>query len=653
MDELSAKVGSTNQRVPVSELTALFEDPGWAEVYAATCCDSGEQLSLEQGRSFHDAVVAQNPITTADRLNLRCLRIGATAISCIAVQFKDRPYTRVDLGNNLLGDHAVLSVRSLIRALPEMRWLGLCGNIIGPDGARELAEELEGNSSLECLVLGEQDIGASVRGFRPNAIGDDGLEVLLRSVLRNPSAALTSLVLCRTSLGSEAGKHLAAFLADHKLMQHLDVSSNPLTSEGVCAFLPECARLHMLSLADTGCRGELIHSRLCGLLQKASNLAHLSLAHNPLETRPLRRMSRFLAGCESLVSLDLWDTALDTEGATALADAMLAAPVRTLTELDLSDNQLSQPEAATALAHAIAGSGVLQVLRLNRNSLGDDGVCELADALDPANADSVLQHLELCSCRIGTAGAQYLFACLANGNETLRVLRLADNFLDANLDVSLIDRLTNVHEVQLTGNRLSHSAVQKAGQICARNRQRYRDEEPSLLRAEMHRLLFQETKLEHARVQVADDEAEIDTRTVATEQAIGELKSLRASEAETQRHLQKRIAQEEALLQERLLALAETEKSLADAVLHYQNQAKESRLKLEEREQELLQLQLESEQVEKQLEKRRFDHPREVARVHQQIEEAEQQTMRLSQTAHDMRQQLKSLQGASLIDFQP
>merc|ERR1712151_1185513 len=126
---------------------------------------------------------------------------------------------------------------------------------------------------------------------------------------------------------------------------------------------------------------------------KSTALTHLSLAQNPLETRPLRRIVRAAANCETLVSLSLECTSTDTEGVTALADALLAAPVQSLTELDLSDNQLSQVEAATALAHAVAKS-VLQVLRLNRNALGDAGVRELADALDPQIcAGGSLQHL--------------------------------------------------------------------------------------------------------------------------------------------------------------------------------------------------------------------------------------------------------------------
>eukprot|EP00971_Amphidinium_carterae_P116031 2298478-Amphidinium_carterae.1 len=50
---------------------ALFEEPMWAEVYAAGCSDTGDPISLEQARLFHDAVLAQNPNRRTDRLSLR------------------------------------------------------------------------------------------------------------------------------------------------------------------------------------------------------------------------------------------------------------------------------------------------------------------------------------------------------------------------------------------------------------------------------------------------------------------------------------------------------------------------------------------------------------------------------------------------------
>lgn len=641
---------STSAQLALADIAALFEDSVWAEVYAACCCDTGETMGLEQARSFRDAVMAQNPSNSPERLTLRCLRVGATAVSCLALQLKDRGYTRVDLSDNQLGDHAVLAARSLIRALPKLQWLGLASNLIGPDGARELAEELETNRVLEGLVLGGNE--SEFHGARPNSIGADGLRAILEAVQKNPHPALTSLTLCNTALSAEAGRHLAAFLEHDRMLQHLDLSSNPLSSEGICALLPQCARLRVLNIADTGCRGELIHSQLCAMLQRASGLVHLSLAQNPLETRPFRRISRALAACESLVSLNLECTSMDTEGVTVLADALLAAPVQSLTELDLSDNQLSQVEAAAALAHTLANS-VLQVLRLNRNALGDAGIREIADALDSEVCPvGSLQHLEIGSCRIGTVGAGHLFACLAR-NETLRVLRIGDNFLGGALDIALIERLTHVTELQLAGNRLSHSALQRAAQTCARNRQRARDEGPFALRAEMHRLLFQETKLGQARKQVAADDAEIESRRLATQHAQIELRTLRTLEAEKRNNLVRQIELEKRILEESKAELVRIQHALVDKTTHYEDLGVALQKKREARELELVDLQDVCTAVEQDFENRKVEHPQQVTAVKTQIRMARNDAEQLDQNARKMEKQVQAISEKSLIDLKP
>lgn len=633
-----------------ADISSIFEDPAWAEVYVACCCDTGEALGLEQARSFRDAIQAQNPGTQPDRLSLRCLRIGATAVSCLAWQLKDRGYTRVDLSDNQLGDHAVLAVRSLIRALPRLQWLSLASNLIGTDGARELAEELEMNSMLEGLVLG--GVEADFQGARPNAIGADGCRALLEALQRNPSPALTSLTLCNTSLGAEAGRHIATFLESNTMLQHLDISSNPLSSEGVCALLPHCTQLRVLNMGDTGCRGELIHSQLSAMLHRATGLTQISLAQNPLETRPFRRISRALAQCESLVTLNLECTGMDTESVTVLADAMLGTPVQSLTELDLSDNQLCQVEAAAALAHTIAHT-VLQVLRLNRNALGDAGVRELADALDSRTCPgSSLQHLELGTCRIGNAGAGHLFACLAS-NQALRVLRIGDNFLDSALDIALIERLNYVTELNLTGNRLSHASMKRASETCARNRQRARDEVPNTLRAEIRRLRPQEAKLEATREQVAKDDAELSARQSATDHAAWELRQLRATEAEVQRQLKREIQDEERALEASRAQLIQTKQDLADSRTRYAQLGQDLRAELQEREKELADLQVQSSDLGDHFAMRKREHPAEIANVKNQMATAHSDAEQYHVAAKQMREQVSGLHDKSLVDFTP
>jgi len=396
-----------------------------------------------------------------------------------------------------------------------------------------------------------------------------------------------------------------------------------------------------------------VHPQLASLLQRTSSLTRLSLAHNPIEIRPLRRITRGVVACKSLVSLSLEGTSMGTEGITILVDALLAAPVQSLTELNVSNNSLSQLEAATALSHFIAKYTTLQILRLGQNALGDAGVLELAEALRPQNCpECSLQFLDLSRCRVGMAGAGHLMSCLAE-SDTLRVLRLGDNFLDDSLDMTLIDQLTSVHELQLAGNRLSHASLQHVAQITARNRHRTRDEEPSTLRSEVHRLLFQEAKLGKAREQVDRDEAEVARCQSATEAAQQQLQNLRQEERESQRQLSNRIEMEEIELSDRREMLENFKQRLTNASDGYAQRQQELRERLKGRERALTDLQVRADEAEFHFDRRRTEHPEEVENIKGRTVAAVEEAAHLKEQANNMRQQLKNYKEKTLIDFKP
>jgi len=281
------------------------------------------------------------------------------------------------------------------------------------------------------------------------------------------------------------------------------------------------------------------------------------------------------------------------------------------------------------------------------------GVRELADGLDSQTCPgSTLQHLELGSCRIGTAGAGHLFCCLAR-NDTLRVLRIGDNFLDSALDIALIERLTHITELGLSGNRLSHLAMNRSAQTCARNRQRARDEGPFILRAEMHRLLFQESKLETTREAVAKDDHEITSRQTITDQAAFELRQLRSSEAEAQRHLERQIEIEEEELEASHALLVQTGKDLQESKARYKLSREELRQRLKDREQELLDLQVQVSDLDEHFARRQTEHPQEVEQVKRQMTMALADAERHQVMAKQMREQVAALQAKSLVDFRP
>jgi len=461
------------------------------------------------------------------------------------------------------------------------------------------------------------------------------------------------LSLCNTSLDVDAGTILADFLKeDRGRLLHLDISSNRLASEGINILLPQCSRLRFLSIADTGCRGELIHAQLCGLLQSAQCLTHLSLAQNPLESRTLRRIAKAMANCGFLVSVCLERTSMDTQGITAVCDALMESPLHSITELDLTDNHISKPEETAVIARAVSHT-LVQTLRLSHNPLGDSGASELANVVDVQLCPAAsLRCLELSGCRIGTVGAGRILARLKH-NCSLRVLRLNDNFVDDKLDTNLVEQMTGVHDLQLSGNRLSHFTMQQIAQVCERNRQATRDQLPNQLRAHMHRLLFQEVKRERAREQKALDEAELQERQAAIERTSQELRMFRWTEAEAQKHLEGEIRQEEYILSDRRKELVETVEKLDSTIAHFEELHAQLSQTLRDREQELVDVKLGSDQLDDHFRRRKQEHPLQVHELKRRIQKANHEQKQFHASAKNMHRRLQAYREETLIDLRP
>lgn len=636
------------------------QDPLWQEVFSA-CSNAGDPPTPARARLFLNAVRSQNK-SMQDRLFLRGLRLNAGAISTLAAQLKDQPYTRLDFSSNVLGDTAGLPLRKLVMVLPHLRWLSLANCNLHLEAIRELSQELATNSTLEVLELGRVEVtsvpasrprsaASEASAGRPNVVGDVGLQLLLDGISKNPSSTLTSLSLCGTSLTVEAARQLSRGLSESCPLQHLDLSGNALTSEGVATLIPHCPHLRSLGLADTGCKGELVSAPLLHLLDKAHGLTRLAVGRNPLGPEPLRQLAWALANCKPLASLNLEATCMDAETAGILAEA-LACPDSSLTELDLSGNDLADIRASEALAR-LAGHGVLQSLRLNSSMFGDAGVENLARAVDTElSHGGCLQQLELSGCRISAVGAGHLLKSL-NRNEMLRSLHLADNFLDDKLDLQLLEGCHCLLELQVHGNRLSQGALQRIAQTIARNRDMAKHGEAYALRSEVHRLLFQEVKVNHHRQQLEEDGAEIFGRRTATEEATKELARVREESAELQRQMTNQIQASREELESRRQELVKTQVELEDTSRRYEGLQQELRGELREREQELAALQKKAAELEKRLNDRRAEHPQQVVSIRERIKAAESNTEQLHDQALHLKQQLRMLQDQSLIDFRP
>jgi Ran GTPase-activating protein (RanGAP) involved in mRNA processing and transport len=85
---------------------------------------------------------------------------------------------------------------------------------------------------------------------------------------------------------------------------------------------------------------------------------------------------------------------------------------------------------------------------------------------DPSQSGRI-KKFDFSACRLNDAGLIYLINALQN-NKNVQSIKLADNFFSENVEAILLETLnknTALTEIVLTGNRFSHSCLQKVKKI--------------------------------------------------------------------------------------------------------------------------------------------------------------------------------------------
>jgi len=79
---------------------------------------------------------------------------------------------------------------------------------------------------------------------------------------------------------------------------------------------------------------------------------------------------------------------------------------------------------------------------------------------------------------------------------------LADNFFSESIEAMILESLnknTALEEIELRGNRFSHSCLAKIKRITQRNIKTIEEQEPNKLKAEIYKLRYEHQKLEAAK----------------------------------------------------------------------------------------------------------------------------------------------------------
>ncbi|XP_061105905.1 tonsoku-like protein [Conger conger] len=257
--------------------------------------------------------------------------------------------TQLRLSGNRLSDDLMPELVSAATTMPRLRLLDLSANRITGEGLKKAALALEGRRqpAFPCL----EELVLSV-----NPLGDSVAEALSGVLSACPLLSTLSLQACGLT---------ARFLQQHRLLletalsgtghlRSVCLSHNALGSTGfelVLKTLPLRSLTHLyLSAVRSVPADPPLTGRLAALLaQEECALTHLSLAGNGLTDCDLSTLTRCLAACPSLVSLDVsGNPAVTSAGLEALLTGLRDGR-RTLELLNVQGCQVCGPWDGRAL----------------------------------------------------------------------------------------------------------------------------------------------------------------------------------------------------------------------------------------------------------------------------------------------------------------
>lgn len=439
-----------------------------ADIWPAT-----RRIALRGTEPLLAAALAQSTNLTA--LSLHDNYIGPNGMLEIGRALRNCTSLRtLDLGMTLLGDSSAHSIAGLLRDNTALTFLDLSYN---EDMSSEPSLDGHYHHAYENLkIYGASVIGAALQHCTAltylklsnhTCIDHDLMEPFTDILLSLP--ALRSLLLDNLWAESADVAYLAAVIADHPALTHLDLSRNIVGNDGaehLGQAIAACTTLVSLHLQDNFIHEDGFHN-LVPSLSVQSNLRRLNLSTSNMDEE----------GIDAMVDL-LRERSLDLEELTLqdmqceLDERIMAQlrSCRSLTTLNLSNAGLLGP-ALRNLAmsqdnrigehrdyyHATgAAPALLTTLDLSRRVWGEDNHLVV-------RACRGLTSLDLSHNHIGPHACAELQNCI-HRCPNLRDLILHHNFINALSTAQLlltIERITTVRTtVDFADNGLSAGEVQ-------------------------------------------------------------------------------------------------------------------------------------------------------------------------------------------------
>ncbi|XP_064483329.1 ran GTPase-activating protein 1-like [Ornithodoros turicata] len=310
-------------------------------------------------------------------------------------------------------------VAAIKEAGADLECLCLEGNTLGQDAAKAIGKALEGCPRLKRALWKDLFTGRSKAeipdalrfltggillsqaqlvelDLSDNAFGPIGAEALLVFLGSKASWSLEILKLNNNGLGPAGSQMLFGALGKSVKESRKDPSQsgmplkvlvcgrNRLENVGATALgdlLKELGTLEEIRLPQNGIFKEGIEALAKGL-EHNKRLRLLDLNDNILTPAGAKSVARALRNFEELEELNLGDCLLKTKGAQAIAKVLKEGHTK-LKNVYLGHNEVSR-SGGLAIVEALSNKESLDVLELDGNRFGSQGIAELEAAMEAA-----------------------------------------------------------------------------------------------------------------------------------------------------------------------------------------------------------------------------------------------------------------------------
>jgi len=248
-----------------------------------------------------------------------------------------------------------------------------------------------------------------------NELRDVGTTILCDALRESTVSKVEELGLSYNEIGPDGAKAIAALCAVRASLTSLDLSSNSLRAEGAKALAPGLAANGSLTKTLVGRNGlgDEGTTILCDALRESTvnKVEELDLRSNSIGPDGTKAIAALCAVRGSLTSLTLSYNSLKDEGVGAICEAIKSNKETKIAVLEIAGNSLSPAGAESVVAMA-AVTGSLTELTLSDNRLKDEGISVICEAIQ-SNKQTKLATLNISDCSFGPEGAKSVAAMAA------------------------------------------------------------------------------------------------------------------------------------------------------------------------------------------------------------------------------------------------